>query len=58
MDRLHHALHRTSEYGGFHITYHETEAHARQWIEEAEALALTTLQVQRDLFGRCAEQLK
>jgi hypothetical protein len=35
----------------------EVEALARQWMEQAEALAVATLRNERDLFERCVAEL-
>lgn len=57
-DRLHHAHHHCHEGNGFRTVLPEAEAQARQWIDEAERLAIATLQGHTDLLEQCVERLQ
>jgi hypothetical protein len=55
--RLHHAEYSVAPGDGIRTLLPEVEALARQWMEQAEALAVATLRNERDLFERCVAEL-
>ncbi len=55
--RLHYAFHRTAAGEGFRTALPEAEEQASQWIGEAEAMAIETLQEHKALFERCVSAL-
>lgn len=57
-DRMYHAEHATAMGGGIRAQLIDVEAQARNWITEAEALALVTLKEHQSLFKMCVERLK
>lgn len=52
-DRLFHAEHHTAPGEGMRTLLPEVEAQAREWLQEAETLAMRTLKNEQELFVRC-----
>lgn len=56
-DRLFHAEHHAAPGEGVRTLLPEVEDQAREWLQEAEAVAMRTLEGEKELFARCVELL-
>ncbi len=56
-DLLSHAHHPSTAMNGFRTGLQESEAQVRHWMEQAEKLAMTTLQVEQELLFTLAKEL-